>query len=282
MKSALSLAATLVVALLPIASANTITCYGYDGKPWANNVLCPGSQTCCGEHGVCQGNKLCNSQSNGQGEVIRGPCALKKYDPKLCGEICLYDEVNERFPRVTICKDDGKYCCDNDESCCAKGKGVVLNGLGNVVGKAEPDPSSTSMDPSQISTTDPSPSTTSPIIPTAVSETTAPFQSTTSPEPTAAGGLATGAKIGIGVGVPVGVLAAAGLAAFLWFRRRRRVYSANTGYKAPAQELETKGSPQEMPGFRNDQNNVPIELPAGEAAGMTPAKVDYKPYVRSA
>lgn len=175
---------------------------------------------------------------------------------------------------MTICKEDGKYCCDNDESCCAKGKGVVLNGLGNVVGKAEPGSGSTSMDPS--------PSTTSSKIPTAVSETTTPFQSTASPEPTAAGGLATGAKIGIGVGVPVGVLAAAGLAAFLWFRRRRRVYSGNNGYKAPAQELETNGSPQEMPGFPNDQNNVPIELPAGEAAGMTPAKVDYKPYVRGA
>ncbi|KFZ03987.1 hypothetical protein V502_10502 [Pseudogymnoascus sp. VKM F-4520 (FW-2644)] len=301
MRSAPALASALLFAIVPLTSAAVQTCYGFDGKSWANNVQCPGSQACCGEQGICLPNKLCNSKKDGTGEIIRGPCAAKQYDTAECAEIY---EIANKFPRVTICEDDGKYCCDNDKKCCDEGRGVVLNGAGKVVGKAisstsdsPPSTLSTSTGPPQsttsdqpFSTSDPSPldpSTTSSktSTPSAASETTAPSQATSSSEPTAAGGLATGAKIGIGVAVPVAVLGAAALGAFLWFRRRR-VYPAGAGNKdgykpsPQAQELGATESPQELQAFPKEQNNIPIELPADEAQGMKAAKVDYKPHVR--
>ncbi|KAL5353803.1 hypothetical protein ACLOAV_001845 [Pseudogymnoascus australis] len=304
MRSAPALvSAAVLLAALPLTSAATSTatrtCWGYDGKPWYNNVLCPGSQSCCGEHGICLPNKLCNSKKDGTGEIIRGPCAAVPYDKDECGEICLYDEIKERFPRVTICEDDGKYCCDNDEKCCDEGRGVVLNGAGKVVVKAV----STSTDPvpSTLSTSTKSPSTTSDQppstsdpstsdsantssetpTPSADSETTSPSESAVSSEPAAAGGLTTGAKVGVGVGVPVAVLGAAALGAFLFFRRRRTYAPAgNSDYKPPqAQELGTTAAAQELQAFPREQSNIPIELPADEVA-MKEAKVDYKPYVR--
>ncbi|OBT79371.1 hypothetical protein VF21_01891 [Pseudogymnoascus sp. 05NY08] len=314
MRSAPALASALLLALIPIASAATAvrTCWGYDGKDWANNVLCPGSQACCGVNGICLPNKLCNSKKDGTGEIIRGPCAAQPYDAAECGEICLYDEIDKKFPRVTICEDDGKYCCDNDKDCCKEGRGAVLNGAGKVVGKAvssssSPPPTSTSDSPpstlSKSSTTPPSTTTSdsspsdssssdsttttsNPTTPSADSETTDPTQAASSSETAAAGGLATGAKIGIGIAVPLGVLAAAGLVAFLWFRRRRVYSGSNDGYKpspqgSPAQELGATEIPQELQAFPREQNNIPIEMPA-EEVGMKEAKVDYKPYVRGA
>ncbi|OBT95821.1 hypothetical protein VE01_06065 [Pseudogymnoascus verrucosus] len=303
MRPAPALASALLLAILPLASAVTVrTCWGYDGKNWENNVLCPGSQACCGVNGMCLPNKLCNSKKDGTGEIIRGPCATQPYDPVECGEICLYDEIDDRFPRVTICEDDGKYCCNNDKDCCAEGRGVILNGAGKVVGKAVSSSSSTTSVPSTMSTSstsppetttsdssstsDPTTTSTKPTTPTAASETTALNDAASPSETAAAGGLATGAKIGIGIAVPLGVLAAAGLGAFLWFRRRRVYSASNDGYKpspqgSPAQELVATDIPRELQAFPKEQSNIPIELPADEA-GMQAAKVNYKPYVRGA
>ena len=98
----------------------------------------------------------------------------------------------------------------------------------------------------------------------------------------ASGGLATGAKIGIGIAVPVAVLGAAALGAFLWFRRRRgQVYSASGGEYSPPpkpQELAAEESPQELQGYAKEQSNLPIELPAEEVGGGV--KTEYKPYAR--
>ncbi|KAI9696752.1 MAG: hypothetical protein M1836_005114 [Candelina mexicana] len=46
--------------------------------------------------------------------------------------------------------------------------------------------------------------------------------STSTPTSTAAGGLSTGAKVGLGVGIPVGVLVIAGIAGAVWFFLRRK------------------------------------------------------------
>lgn len=110
MKSAPALvSAALLLAAVPLTSAATSTairtCWGFDGKPWENNVLCPGSQSCCGEHGICLPNKLCNSKKDGTGEIIRGPCAAVPYDKDECGEICLYGKSIDSCGGVLGCAD---------------------------------------------------------------------------------------------------------------------------------------------------------------------------------
>lgn len=102
MRSAPALASALLFAIVPLTSAAIQTCYGFDGKAWANNVQCPGSQACCGEQGICLPNKLCNSKKDGTGEIIRGPCAAKQYDTAECGEICLYGKSIASSPRPVV------------------------------------------------------------------------------------------------------------------------------------------------------------------------------------
>ncbi|KAL5351911.1 hypothetical protein ACLOAV_003773 [Pseudogymnoascus australis] len=183
------------------------------------------------------------------------------------------DEIDKRFPRVTIC-DDGKYCCDNENDCCSRGRGVFLNDVGKVV---ETDPSISS----SKTTVTGSPSST-PSSSDSVGPATPPTPNPVAPSPSApaapavptaaSGGLATGAKIGIGIAVPVAVLGVAALAAFLWFRNKKKVYptTSSGGYKSPSQqqqlpqELAVEESAQEMQGFAKEQSNVPIELDAGE------------------
>ncbi|KFY15100.1 hypothetical protein V492_02228 [Pseudogymnoascus sp. VKM F-4246] len=292
MKSATAIAAALLVVLPQVNAART--CWGFDGRPWPGNVLCPDSQTCCGEQGMCLSNKMCNSRKDGMGEIVRGPCAVQPYDPEKCGELCLYDEINNKFPRVTIC-DDGKYCCNNDPDCCDEGRGAVLNGKGNIVKSTTTDQPPSTMETSTKppSSTSDTTTTTSSTPPTAAAESTG----STNPADSAAAkeAVASGTKIGLGVGIPVGVLAIAGLGAFLWFKRRgKRVYATDNGYKPSPQgpeaevaafpqeypqELGANEAPQELQGYAKEQSNVPIEMPADEVA-MKKAKADYKPYAR--
>ncbi|KAL2177465.1 uncharacterized protein P884DRAFT_299859 [Thermothelomyces heterothallicus CBS 202.75] len=107
-----------------------IDCYRWDGGVTANNTKCPNSNACCGPTATCLSNRLCHNVGDGPDLFVRGPCAVKGWDPD-CAQICQYDELGGVFPRVTICA-DGSLCCNNDPQCCQDGKGVFLDEAGNI------------------------------------------------------------------------------------------------------------------------------------------------------
>ncbi len=136
------------------------------------------------------------------------------------------------LPRVTPCA-DGSLCCNNDPGCCSNGRGVFLDENGNKV-NARATAATTSYPPLGTGTgrftLTPSTSTTSTTSSTSTTETVAGTSGsgpgTTAPVEDGAvvgGGSARGddmgMKIGLGVGIPVGVLAVAGMG-FLLFKRR--------------------------------------------------------------
>ncbi|KAH8814887.1 hypothetical protein F5884DRAFT_154763 [Xylogone sp. PMI_703] len=204
----------LLIHSLLVFNANAVTCFGMNGFPYTNNLICPGSNACCRSDATCLPNRLCHYPGTPNDTFVRGACSLKKYDTNTCATICLYNEtkVNHGFlPRVTLCT-DGKYCCDNKPNCCENGNGVYLNDVGAIV----PTPPNTSATP----TTSLSSSTALPSSSTATTTSPQGAANTSSSEPSSSG-LSTGAKIGIGVGVPIGVIAVGGLGTIIFLQQRR-------------------------------------------------------------
>ncbi|KAF5663856.1 hypothetical protein FCIRC_11041 [Fusarium circinatum] len=201
--------------LLQPAVAQEGVCWGVDGKQWTNNKQCPGSSACCGEGATCMPNRLCKNKGQGENEFVRGPCAVAPYDKKKCAAICLYEERNNRFPRVKRCE-DGSYCCwEDDPGCCAGKRGVFLDSKGNIEDDA------TSSIVSLIETT--SSTETTPTIIIAASTTTSSDPSPTSDDMEETNARTTdssqGMKIGLGVGVPAAAIIA-GLSVWLFLRKK--------------------------------------------------------------
>jgi hypothetical protein len=66
-----------------------IDCYRWDGAVAANNTKCPNSNACCGPTATCLSNRLCANVGDGPNLWVRGPCAVKGWDPD-CAQICKY------------------------------------------------------------------------------------------------------------------------------------------------------------------------------------------------
>ncbi|KAM0414615.1 hypothetical protein ACHAPT_013544 [Fusarium lateritium] len=191
-------------------------CWGVDGSQWTNNKQCPGSSSCCGEDATCMPNRLCKNKGQGENEFVRGPCAVAPYDKNKCAAICVYEEINNRFPRVLKC-DDGSYCCDNDTGCCDAGRGIFLDKEGNPEGSAKPK-TTTSSETIETSTTS---------APSSVSSTTSTEALPSSEgekqdndNESDASNSDMGLKIGLGVGIPAAAIVAA-LAVWLVLRKKR-------------------------------------------------------------
>lgn len=89
MASIVSLALAFIVAVAS-ADGKTTTCYGYNGEPFENNTVCPGSNACCGAQATCLSNRLCHNPNDGPNTFVRGPCSVESYDSGTCAQICLY------------------------------------------------------------------------------------------------------------------------------------------------------------------------------------------------
>jgi hypothetical protein len=196
---------------------------------------------------TCLSNRLCHNLGDSPSVFVRGPYALDAYDLTTCAEICLYsttpssfyhtqytdkstDETTSFFPRVTVCA-DGSYCCDKFPNCCQAGEGVFLNDVGQTVA-SPPATVSQSSSTSSLSSLSPTTSTTT-FIPTTGSQTptaiSAPSSASNSTyTPSAAAGKTS--KVGLGVGIPLGILVLGGLAAIIIAQRRRRKKAKGEAY----------------------------------------------------
>ncbi|CAO2656267.1 Nn.00g050700.m01.CDS01 [Neocucurbitaria sp. VM-36] len=222
----------LFVALLCVDHAFALSCYYYDGNTSSSDQqLCPGTSQCCGVDATCTETRLCDKPGEADGTLVRGPCAVYPWDPTLCASVCLYDELNGRFPRVKQCT-NGKYCCDNDSACCDNDRGVLLDSAGNIIQSSSSSPSSQSSQSSSTSTAS-SVSTTLPGLVSTTSAssstTSAPTSTSTSAPASSSSSLSQGARVGLGVGISVGAIAIFAAAFFAWRHRRNRRNAAPTG-----------------------------------------------------
>ncbi|RFU32878.1 hypothetical protein B7463_g3474, partial [Scytalidium lignicola] len=201
-----------------IYNVNAVTCFGVNGLPYTDNIICPGSNACCGSSATCMSNRLCHNPGTNNDTFIRGPCAVQPYDSNTCGAICVYNETaigNGFFPRVTLCP-DGKYCCNDQPNCCESGSGVFLDGVGDIVSSRPSSTPSTATVSSSTSSTSLPPSTAATTTsPQGAANTSSADSSSTS------SGLSTGAKIGVGVSIPLGVILISALGVVIWLQQRR-------------------------------------------------------------
>lgn len=78
-----------------------IDCYRWDGGVTANNTRCPNSNACCGPTATCLSNRLCHNAGDGPNLFVRGPCAVRGWDPD-CAQICQYGTPPTYAPSAVI------------------------------------------------------------------------------------------------------------------------------------------------------------------------------------
>jgi hypothetical protein len=84
------LVVTICLVALLIGSSTAVTCFGRNGYPVNDSVICPGSQACCNSTSACQTNRLCHNTDDPPGIFHRGSCAVVPYNPNVCADLCLY------------------------------------------------------------------------------------------------------------------------------------------------------------------------------------------------
>lgn len=90
-------------------------------------------------------------------------------------------------------------------------------------------------------------------------------------------GLTTGAKVGLGVGIPVGVIGLAAIGAFFWLRRRRNVGPSSNPPELYTPEASSKGAvPPYQETAMNHQGAAVYrhEAPSSQVAHELPAAVE--------
>ncbi|KAE8447841.1 hypothetical protein EG329_010070 [Mollisiaceae sp. DMI_Dod_QoI] len=273
------------VSYLFVENVNAVTCFGFAGTAYPDNVICPGSQACCGVNATCLSNRLCHNPGQNNSTFVRGPCAVSPYDPNTCAEICLYNETTGFLPRATICE-DGRYCCDDLPNCCEAHEGVFLDNTGDIVitlpisnsitslaSSPTLSPSSTTSSPTSDSSTQTNGSSAK----TSAADSSASSSTITS----SSSGLSSGAKVGLGVGISVGAIVLIGLAIIIWYQRQRLKAVATAippeGH-IPTTQIYTHPYTVEQNSYLDHQvhsqemDNYQVIVPAVELPGSTKRK----------
>ncbi|KAK6363338.1 hypothetical protein TWF730_000774 [Orbilia blumenaviensis] len=196
---------------------------------------------------ICLSNGLCSgATADGVGRALwRESCTDPTWEDPACLKICLrrgsqYDWFRSDAP-ITLCQ-DGTVCCGGKVTggkCCDAGEGVQLptnflrstaTVISTVVSSVKPSTMSTtttsSAETSSRTTGPASPSGTDSDLQNKISETPS-----ASSIPMASSGMPNGAKIAIGVAIPVLVIGVAALAFFIWRRHTRRQSPAPPVYE---------------------------------------------------
>ncbi|PGH06537.1 hypothetical protein GX51_02362 [Blastomyces parvus] len=266
----------LVAALLSFCAigvrCQSRMCYALDGTEYPFDVPCTNNEvtTCCNDKDICMSNGLCYLQGNHGFVLSRGSCTDKNWGPG-CTAPCSKYNRHIGFPIINFGfeAENSKYCCggleyvDGNLVCMngdpafklPPGSGILgVAGLVNTT-SAAPSPSSTASTTATGTNTDLSPTaTTTSTDPGSKEPNTSPGSTCPAPRDTV---------IGVGVGVPLGVIAIAALAWAMWERSGKRkalaaasaggaVYSAQTeyppSYQKPLAELPERAAISELMG----------------------------------
>ncbi|KAB5533638.1 hypothetical protein GE09DRAFT_1144612 [Coniochaeta sp. 2T2.1] len=238
----------IVLGSMPRASAvvGAQTCYYPNGAIASDQVPCSDAQfsACCHRNAICLSNNLCMGIKQ-PFTLGRGSCTDPEWQSERCPQQCQTAQPASGCSIILLNSTAGvnSYCCNSlvlspgkDQPVCDVGSPFFLpdatpvEGRGALAAIANTNPpSSTSSTPSSSETSSPASLSTS---------TTSQCPSTTAVSPACGPSNGTApvadkpqpyrdAAIGVGVGVPLGVMAIGFLAWAMWERRKRKKTEQN-------------------------------------------------------
>ncbi|TFB00012.1 hypothetical protein CCMA1212_008256 [Trichoderma ghanense] len=254
---------------LLLSSQATSLCYYPDGTPAPGDVPCTDStanSVCCGTGYACLSNGICQATGDelkkpGATEFVRGSCTDKTYRSSSCPSFCgTPDQDNvsggEGMAKCTDTKQDLYWCInaanialqETEDPCGDQDAVVFFPGTPTVITTINVAPkqtgTSTTSTPTTMATSTSSSSASSRNTGSSdtASSTSAPTPTSTSPA-TEQKKSSNAGVIGGAVGGSIGGLAAIGLLAFLFLRRRRRGSSNAAIHEMDYTPVEHKPSP---------------------------------------
>ncbi|KAI9830953.1 MAG: hypothetical protein M1826_004069 [Phylliscum demangeonii] len=283
----MSPAVTIVLALALLArravaqAGNTTRCYtpngSFDRDGFPCNVTAANNgdgTSCCRANDVCYSSGIC--YQGWSGVTYRGTCTDASFKSKNCPSMCL-DKVTDGQPWIQQCwvQKNIACCILDDGSCCPSAAGSSSDLSGSSVTSAVPRPTfswkpgllvaaldgngnnylgeyiswkSTAPDKSPATAT-----ATVTAIPlggasNAASVTAcAPAAPSGSHVPSSSSGLSAGQRVGLGLGIPFGILTAAGLLGLAWLLRRlRRERAERLQAEARCEKVAAEAEQQRM------------------------------------
>ncbi|KAJ4986950.1 hypothetical protein SVAN01_07491 [Stagonosporopsis vannaccii] len=254
-----------------------------------------GHSTCCAIGDLCLTNGLCMHKEDVDKKnwYWRTGCTDKTWEDSACPKYCAAIEPDRNTGLVMNCLKPESWCCayvggslrdwksqaNINTTCC------TIDDL--TFEAADPIVYATATNPIKLSTQSASTSATSTSL-SSVSLPTTATQAEHSSLPTTDGnpeqssnsdstGLSTGAKVGLGVGIPLGVIGLAAIAAFFWLRRRRTAKpSSSTPSEVITSNVNGNGdmsSYQQTATKRQEATVYRHEAPSPQIAHELPASV---------
>ncbi|KAF3031504.1 hypothetical protein E8E12_001251 [Didymella heteroderae] len=257
-----------------------------------------GHSTCCPVGDLCLTNGMCRHKGDKDSKnwFWRTACTDKTWQDPACPRYCEAIEPTRNTGLLFKCLESESYCCayvggslrdwpkqaDTNLTCCT---------IDDLTFKA-PDPVvyATASFSNRVSTQSTSTYSTSTYLSTISQDLTATRADITSSptgddawlggnaqQQSTTSGLSTGAKIGIGVGIPLGVIGLAAIAALFWLRRRRQARASKNSSELYVPTSSNKGNaPPYHETAMNHQGAAVYrqEAPSPQLAAELPAAVE--------
>ncbi|KAJ8117419.1 hypothetical protein OPT61_g1371 [Boeremia exigua] len=291
------------------------SCYNTVGRngTWDGEVHVPcnmtaveagGHSTCCRIGDLCLTNGLCMHKEDVDKKnwYWRTGCTDESWEDPACPKWCDKIEPNRNTGLVMNCLKEESWCCayvggslrdwpkqDPINTTCCTVDDLVTRAADPVVYATATIPIKVSIQSTSTSQTSVSLSTMSlPSTVTTADQSSLPTTDSPTQQNSDSAGLATGAKIGLGVGIPVGVIGIAAIGALFWLRRKRSAGakmntpelftpSANDKAAVPPYQ-ETAMNQQGAAMYRHEAPSPQIahELPAAVEPSELPHQTKFK------
>ncbi|KEZ46606.1 hypothetical protein SAPIO_CDS0423 [Scedosporium apiospermum] len=260
--------------LFLLSSTVDATCYRRDGNPvvpnkdiatWRECNPGAGVTTCCSEIDLCLDNGLCLG-FGGPGVFYIQGCTDSSWPKSSCPAYCDGPDDGYGNIRVWRCTDDGNYCCGFNDCCGDK----------TIARFSVPNPNSGAHPPIPGSTSPSSPSSASEQTQTrsSVDVSAADETNSSAPESVSAGSDDAALRVGLGVGISLGVLLLALVGWIAWDWRRGAGGDIFAGGGHVQNNYQTWPPPQEVSAHGGHGQNYQ-GWPPQEMHSTTPARELY-------
>ncbi|KAK0704466.1 hypothetical protein B0H67DRAFT_350426 [Lasiosphaeris hirsuta] len=257
--------------------AESANCYKVDGKlqdtkyGWKPCNPDAAASPCCSAIDYCLDNGLCLNAGVVNNYITVQGCTDPTWGGS-CRKYCAGSMDSNGYVGITICDGSNNACCGDKGTCCS-GETFPLPFFTNL--KHPPKSESTSQDSTTTTTPLALPTSSGTGSPSQTPKTSSPGAPTSS-DPAAAANSDQVLKVGLGVGLPLGLLLLAIIAYLIWELRKRKAVAGDMktmAYQTPdnvnvvlAQQMAT---PRYQENPQRYLSELPVESERGEL-GLSP------------